>query len=123
MSPQTRGPATSLVSVGVPCPGRALMGRVCVWTSVKGCLLRRWAGLLITKVLGPVVWIRSATRGGALRADPSGVWCVQLQGGGGSRRGASATDDNAAGGPPSGGVRARPRDAELIKREGLGVPL
>ncbi|QEU65812.1 hypothetical protein CP966_11355 [Streptomyces galilaeus] len=57
-------------------------------------------------------------------ADPSGVWCVQLQGGGGSRRdggpparaksrvGESATDDNAA------DVRTRPRDAGMIQTPG-----
>ncbi|MFI6014593.1 LLM class flavin-dependent oxidoreductase [Streptomyces sp. NPDC051243] len=55
-------------------------------------------------------------------ADPSGVWCVQLQGGGGSRRnggppcsseveslGESASDDNAA------DARARARDAGMIQ--------
>ncbi|OWA11993.1 hypothetical protein B9W62_08115 [Streptomyces sp. CS113] len=42
-------------------------------------------------------------------ADPSGVWCVQLQGGGGRQRGALATDDNAA------DVRARPRDPGKIQ--------
>ncbi|PWE09618.1 hypothetical protein DD630_24680 [Streptomyces sp. BSE7F] len=59
----------------------------------------------------------------ASSADPSGVWCVQLQGGGGRQRGALATDDNAAGGTPtpvqgSGGVRARPRDAGVIQTKG-----
>ncbi|THA99540.1 hypothetical protein E6R61_03070 [Streptomyces sp. LRa12] len=42
-------------------------------------------------------------------ADPSGVWCVQLQGGGGRQGGALATDDNAADG------RARPRDPGKIQ--------
>ncbi|OWA11570.1 hypothetical protein B9W62_05660 [Streptomyces sp. CS113] len=54
-------------------------------------------------------------------ADPSGVWCVQLQGGGGRQRdggpparakpsvGELATDDNAA------DVRARPRDPGTIQ--------
>ncbi|BDE39408.1 hypothetical protein SLITK23_26530 [Streptomyces lividans] len=44
-----------------------------------------------------------------LVADPSGVWCVQLQGGGGRQRGALATDDNAA------DVRTRPRDPGKIQ--------
>ncbi len=44
-----------------------------------------------------------------LVADPSGVWCVQLQGGGGRQRGALTTDDNAA------DVRARPRDPGKIQ--------
>ncbi|MFG2126468.1 MFS transporter [Streptomyces sp. NPDC048751] len=47
-----------------------------------------------------------------LAADPSGGWCVQLQGGGGRQRGALATDDNAA------DVRASPRDAGLIQTTG-----
>ncbi|MBZ6113191.1 hypothetical protein KVH23_27630, partial [Streptomyces olivaceus] len=42
-------------------------------------------------------------------ADPSGVWCVQLQGGGGRQGGALATDDNAA------DARARPRDPDKIQ--------
>ncbi|QFI43362.1 hypothetical protein FQ762_16960 [Streptomyces coelicolor A3(2)] len=42
-------------------------------------------------------------------ADPSGVWCVQLQGGGGRQGGAPATDDNAA------DARAGPRDPGKIQ--------
>ncbi|QFI40505.1 hypothetical protein FQ762_00990 [Streptomyces coelicolor A3(2)] len=42
-------------------------------------------------------------------ADPSGVWCVQVQGGGGRQGGALATDDNAA------DARARPRDPGKIQ--------
>ncbi|QCR48880.1 hypothetical protein EF919_08310 [Streptomyces sp. WAC02707] len=44
--------------------------------------------------------------------DPSGAWCVQLQGGGGRQRGALTTDDNAA------DVRATPRDAGMIQTTG-----
>ncbi|CAM5663290.1 hypothetical protein SCANM63S_03433 [Streptomyces canarius] len=51
MSSQTCGSAASMVSATVLCAGWALAGRNCVWSSVKGCLLRSWAGFLITKVL------------------------------------------------------------------------
>jgi hypothetical protein len=63
-----------------------------------------------------------------LPADPSGVWCVQLQGGGRSRRGGGTSRPKAGErrrptttrlGAPSGGARARPRDAGLIQTTGL----
>ncbi|MCF0091114.1 hypothetical protein B0E37_06233 [Streptomyces sp. MH192] len=64
---------------------------------------------------------------GASSADPSGVRCVRLHSGGGRRGGALATDDNAAGGTPtpvqgSGGVRAGPRDAGMIRTRGPDSP-
>ncbi|GHE00449.1 hypothetical protein GCM10010339_15670 [Streptomyces alanosinicus] len=59
---------------------------------------------------------RAGFRRQRLAADPSGVWCVQMQGGGESRRGASATDDNAA------DVRARPCDPGKVRKKGPSAP-
>src|SRR6478609_8235773 len=85
MSSQTCGPAASMVSATVPYSGSALDKRVwldkrvCICISVKGCLLRRWAGFLITKVLcrrtggGLPYGCAAGRRGGAASAARGGA--------------------------------------------------